>query len=258
MQGKIHRNSLKLNYELLWYQIKDILGQGGFGITYLARDTNLDIDVAIKEYLPIELAVREIDSSVHPVTEDRSTQFSWGLERFITEARTLARLKHPNIVSVFSVFEKNNTGYMVMAYEKGESLHKKIQGKKTLSETELLNIIPQILDGLRYIHAKGFIHRDIKPDNIIISDNSIPILIDFGSARQSLGEKTKTITAVVSPCYSPFEQYVSQKLKQGPWTDVYGLAATLYRACVGVPPSDAMNRSEGILQSGKDSLLFQL
>ena len=120
MAEKIHRNSLKAGYQLHWYQIREILGQGGFGITYLAYDTNLDKNVAIKEYLPIELAVRERDSSVHPITEDRGGSYQWGLDRFIKEARTLAKFAHPNIVRVYSVFEENNTAYMVMEYEKGE------------------------------------------------------------------------------------------------------------------------------------------
>ena len=112
--GKIHRNALKPGYKLHWYTIKEILGQGGFGITYLAHDTNLDKDVAIKEYLPIELAVREGDDSVQPVTEDRGKNYQWGLDRFIKEAQTLAKFAHPNIVRVYSVFEENNTAYMAM------------------------------------------------------------------------------------------------------------------------------------------------
>lgn len=126
--GKSHRNSLKPGHKLLWYEIKKILGQGGFGITYLAHDLNLFRDVAIKEYLPIEIAVREADFSVHPVSEDHDEKYQWGLDRFISEARTLAKFRHPNIVRVHSVFEDNNTGYMVMHYEHGESLQEKLTG----------------------------------------------------------------------------------------------------------------------------------
>src|SRR3972149_3795355 len=138
MGGKIHRNSLKPGYKLHWYEIREILGQGGFGITYLAYDANLDKYVAIMEYLPIELAVREGDFSVHPVSEDHSKQYNWGLDRFITEARTLSKFKHPNIVHVLSVSEENNTAYMVMEFEQGQSLQEKLKGKKTLEESELL------------------------------------------------------------------------------------------------------------------------
>ncbi len=182
MPGKIHRNSLKPGHKVLWYEIKEVLGQGGFGITYLAYDPNLKTNVAIKEYLPIELAVREGDFSVHPVTEDLGKQYTWGLERFITEAQTLAKFKHPNLVRVLSVSEENNTAYMVMEYEEGQSLQEKLKGKRTLEEAELLKILIPILGGLEIVHKAGFIHRDIKPDNIFIREDGSPVLLDFGSA----------------------------------------------------------------------------
>ena len=197
MGSKTHRNALKLGHKILWYEIKEILGQGGFGITYLAYDPNLDKNVAIKEYLPIEIAVREGNFSVHPVTEDYDKKYSWGLERFISEARTLAKFEHPNVVRVLSVTEENNTAYMVMAYEEGQSLKEKLQGRKTLEETEILKILFPILSGLEIVHKAGFIHRDIKPDNIFIRKDGSPVLLDFGSARQALGEETKTLTSIV-------------------------------------------------------------
>lgn len=252
MNNKIHRNSLKPGYTLHWYRIKHVLGQGGFGITYLAHDTNLDEDVAIKEYLPIELAVREGDFSVHPISEDKSGNFSWGLDRFINEARTLSKFKHPNIVRVRSVFEENNTAYMVMEYEHGESLQEILTRRKTLEEAELLNILIPVLGGLDLVHQAGFIHRDIKPANIFIRKDGSPVLLDFGSARQSLGQMTKTLTSLVSPGYAPFEQYYSKSDEQGPWTDIYGLGATLYRAIAGKTPQDAVDRSRSILDGAKD------
>jgi tetratricopeptide (TPR) repeat protein len=235
--GKIHRNALKSGYQLHWYAIKEILGQGGFGITYLAHDTNLDKDVAIKEYLPIELAVREGDDSVQPVTEDRGKNYQWGLDRFIKEAQTLAKFGHPNIVRVHSVFEENNTAYMVMEYEHGESLQ------------------DIFLGGLALVHKAGFIHRDIKPANIFIRKDGSPVLLDFGSARQALGEQTKTLTSLVSPGYAPFEQYYSKSDTQGPWTDIYGLGATLYRAVVGRTPQDAVDRSRSIHETSNDTFV---
>ena len=255
MAGKIHRNSLKPGHKILWYEIKEILGQGGFGITYLAYDPNLKKNVAIKEYLPIELAVRERDHSVHPVSEERGEQYKWGLDRFIKEAQTLAQFDHPNIVRVHSVTEENNTAYMVMVYEHGQTLQEILKGKKTLEEAELLKILIPILGGLEQIHNAGFIHRDIKPDNIFIRTDGSPLLLDFGSARQALGEQTKTLTSLVSPGYSPFEQYFCKSDEQGEWTDIYGLGATLYRAIAGVAPQDAIDRSNAILKTSKDIIV---
>ena len=246
------RNSLPEGYKLHWYVIRDILGQGGFGITYLAEDTNLNHLVAIKEFLPIEMAVRAGDASVHPVSGEQGENFHWGLERFISEAQTLARFRHNNIVSVFTVFAENNTAYMVMEYEKGQALDTILKSKARLAEQEVLNIVLPILDGLEHVHEAGFIHRDIKPPNIFIREDGSPVLLDFGSARQSLGEHTRTLTTMVSPGYAPFEQYVSKSDKQGPWTDIYGLGATMYRAVTGKSPPNAVDRSEAILHTGKD------
>jgi len=249
---KIHRNSLKPGYKLHWYEIRHVLGQGGFGITYLAYDSNLDKLVAIKEYLPIELAVRERDSSVHPITEDRGKNYQWGLERFIKEARTLSQFSHPNIVRVYAVFEENNTAYMVMEYEHGESLQSILTQRKTMEEAELLSILLPILGGLDLVHQAGFIHRDIKPANIFIRKDGSPVLLDFGSARQALGAQTKTLTSLVSPGYAPFEQYYSKSDAQGSWTDIYGLGATLYRAITGIAPMDAVDRSKAIVEGSRD------
>jgi len=253
--GKIHRNALKPGYQLHWYTMKEILGQGGFGITYLAHDNNLDKDVAIKEYLPIELAVREGDSSIQPVTEDRGKNYKWGLDRFIKEAQTLAKFGHPNIVRVYSVFEENNTAYMVMEYEHGESLQEILTRRKTLEEAELLSILIPILGGLAIVHKSEFIHRDIKPANIFVRKDGSPVLLDFGSARQALVEQTKTLTSLVSPGYAPFEQYYSKGESQGPWTDIYGMGATLYRAVAGIAPMDAVDRSKSILDRLKDNFV---
>lgn len=247
-----HRNSLQPGYRLHWYVIKKILGQGGFGITYLAEDTNLNQLVAIKEYLPVELAVREGDHSIHPLSGEYGEQFHWGLDRFMSEARTLAQFKHPNIVRVFAVFPENNSAYMVMEYESGRAMHELLKQHKTLGEEELKQIFLPILDGLEQVHQAGFIHRDIKPPNIFIREDGSPVLLDFGSARQSLGEKTRTLTSMVSPGFAPFEQYVSKSDKQGPWTDIYGLAATMYRAVVGRTPAEAMDRSEALLHTQRD------
>ena len=247
-----HRNSLQPGYRLHWYIIKKILGQGGFGITYLADDTNLQQEVAIKEFLPVDLAIREADASIHPVSNERGEHFKWGLDRFMSEAQTLARFKHPNIVRVNAVFAENNTAYMVMEYERGRGMHELLRENKTLGQAEVNAILLPILDGLEQIHAAGFIHRDIKPPNIFIREDGSPVLLDFGSARQSFGEQTRTLTAMVSPGFAPFEQYVGKGDRQGPWTDIYGLGATLYRAVTGRSPADAMDRSEALLHASRD------
>lgn len=247
-----HHNVLPAGYRLHWYHIEKVLGRGGFGITYLAKDTNLDHWVAIKEYLPVEFAVRQEATSVRPLSAGHGEQFNWGLERFISEAQTLARFKHPHIVRVHAVFCENNTAYMVMEYERGHGLDSLLKGKKTLEEERLKAILFPILEGLEMVHAANFIHRDIKPPNIYIREDSSPVLLDFGSARQSFSEQTRTLTTMVSPGYAPFEQYAGKSMKQGPWTDIYGLGATLYRAVTGIGPPDAMDRSESILHTGKD------
>ena len=246
------RNSLRAGHKLHWYEIETVLGQGGFGITYLAHDANLEQHVAIKEYLPMELAVREGDHSVYPASQAQDERYQWGLDRFLSEARTLAKFKHAAIVRVLSVFEENNTAYMVMEYQRGRSLQQILERDRTLSEVDLVGLVKPMLDGLESIHATGFIHRDIKPANIFVHDDGHPVLLDFGSARQALGEHTRTLTSVVSPGYAPFEQYYSKSDRQGPWTDIYGLGATLYRCVSGLQPMAAIDRSEAILKAERD------
>jgi len=239
---------------LHWYVLERVLGQGGFGITYLAKDTNLDQRVAIKEYLPVEVATRLPDTTVRARTEELRDRYRWGLERFIQEARTLARFDHPNIVRVLSVFEFNNTAYMVMRFEEGGTLSMMLDRRGTLPEPDLLRLLLPILGGLELVHTAGFIHRDIKPDNILISNDGRPVLLDFGSARQSLGT-SNMLTILIAPGYAPFEQYYSDPSSQGPWTDIYGLGATCYRVICGRQPMDAVSRSKGILGSTQEVMM---
>lgn len=254
MTDKVRRDALKLGQLVHWYEIRRVLGQGGFGITYLAHDTNLHQLVAIKEYLPTEFAVRDADGTVQPRSDADLERYRFGLSRFIGEARTLARFDHPNIVRVLSIFEARNTAYMAMQYEDGENLRDILERRKTLSEAELLQILLPLLDGLALVHAAGFIHRDIQPANIYVRNDGSPVLLDFGAARQSVG-RTQTITILVSPGYAPLEQYYASGGQQGPWTDIYALGATMYRAVAGIPPIDAIERSQGILGSTRDILV---
>lgn len=245
-------HALKVGYRIHWYTIDKVLGQGGFGITYLGHDNNLDQRVAIKEFLPSEFAVRGDDQSIRPVTSGQAEMYDWALDRFIAEARTLAKFDHPNIVRVMAVFEENNAAYMVMRYEEGDTLEQIFKTQGILSQDELLNIVLPIIDGLKSVHQAGFIHRDIKPANIFIRNDGSPVLIDFGSARQSIGAKTQTLTTLISPGYSPIEQYYTSGEDQGPWTDIYGLASTLYRGVAGKRPVDTMTRSKQIIAEQPD------
>jgi tRNA A-37 threonylcarbamoyl transferase component Bud32/HAMP domain-containing protein len=254
MSDSAYPDALPTQYRLHWYLLERVLGQGGFGITYLARDTNLDQAVAIKEYLPVDVATRRADATVRPRSEDLSERYRWGLDRFIREARTLARFDHANIVRVHSVFEHNGTAYMVMRFEEGENFAALLERKRNLGEDELMRVLLPVLDGLALVHEAGFIHRDIKPDNIHIRADGSPVLLDFGSARHSLGH-ARTVTILVAPGYAPFEQYYSSGEDQGPWTDIYSLGATCYRAIAGAAPLDAIARSKGILGSTKELLV---
>lgn len=245
-------NDLETGFQILWYKIESVLGRGGFGITYLAEDTNLHQRVAIKEYLPHDFAARSGDSTVQPASEDQSDMYSWGLERFMSEAQTLAKFKHPNIVRVLSVFKHNNTGYMVMEYEVGRDLNVIFKEKKKLTQKELENIYYPVMDGLAAVHKEGFIHRDIKPANIYIREDGSPVLLDFGAARQAVGGKTKTLTSMLSVGYAPFEQYNDGSGKQGPWTDIYALSACLYQGITGTKPSESTLRGMALLHDEAD------
>jgi len=232
-------HALKHGDTIMEYVIERTLGGGGFGITYLARDENLNLPVAVKEYLPGEMALRAADNSVHALGDAFEDRFQWGLERFLAEARVLATFRHPNIVRVLRYFIVNGTGYIVMEYESGESLKHWLPRQPILTQASLLKILFPLLDGLEVIHSANYLHRDIKPDNIYIRDNGTPVLIDFGSARSTSTERE--LTNIVSPGFAPFEQYHS-KGKQGPWTDLYSLAAVMYWLIARAKPLDSLSR----------------
>ncbi|MFT5350316.1 MAG: TPR repeat protein, partial [Gammaproteobacteria bacterium] len=179
--------------------------------------------------------------------------YLWGLDRFIEEARTLGLFNHPNIVRVRNVFQTNNTAYMVMDYELGESLQDILNRRKILDEDDIGTVIFPIIDGMKQVHAHGFIHRDIKPANIFIRVDGDPVLLDFGSARQALSGQDQSLTSIFSKGYAPIEQYSTEDEQQGAWTDIYAFGATMYRAVAGVPPSDAINRSSALSLASRDT-----
>jgi serine/threonine protein kinase len=223
------------------YQVASVLGQGGFGITYLARDTQLGRDVAVKEYLPAALAVRPDGSSVLPRSTEVADDFGWGRSRFIEEGRTLASLHEaPSIVKVFDFLEANGTAYIVMELLRGRTLEERVKAEGPLPPAGLHAILSPLLAGLHKVHDVGFLHRDIKPGNIMLGADGRPTLIDFGAARAAMADRSRTMTAIFTPGYAAPEQFTSAK--QGPWTDIYGLSATLHYAITGKAPPSAFDR----------------
>jgi serine/threonine protein kinase len=233
--------SLKAGQTIGRYEIVSVLGQGGFGITYRARDVQLGREVAIKEYLPSALAVRQDGSTVLPRTTKMADDFGWGRDRFVTEGRTLASLHRvPAIVQVFDFLEANGTAYIVMELLSGVTLEDRINTGGRLKPEEVDRILWPLLDGLEQVHAAGFLHRDIKPANILLDAAGNPTLIDFGASRAAMVGRTAAMTAIFTPGYAAAEQMTSAK--QGPWTDIYGLAATIYHAVAGKAPPNAFDR----------------
>ena len=235
-------HALPQGHRLQEYELVRVLGFGGFGMTYLGFDHNLDKAVAIKEYLPSDIATRTADHSVAPQASDFRGDFQWGLERFLDEARTLARFDHRHIIKVHRFFEAHGTAYIVMEYAEGETLSAYLERKGTLTEAELKGILYPLLDGLAVVHGADFLHRDIKPGNIVLRDlDGSPVLLDFGAARQTIGAKSRSVTSIVTPGYAPIEQY-SSRGRQGAWTDIYALGGVCYRALTGQVPDDATDR----------------
>lgn len=222
------------------YEIVSVLGQGGFGITYRARDAELDRDVAIKEYLPVVVAVRTAASTVVPRSERLDEEFRSGRERFVAEGRTLATLhRAPGIVHVFDFLQANGTAYIVMELVAGDTLQNRLK-RAPLTAAEAERILWPLLDGLEQVHEAGFLHRDIKPANLLLDARGNPTLIDFGAARMAMAGGTAGMTAIFTPGYAAVEQFAATR--QGPWTDIYGVAATMHHAITGRVPPNAIDR----------------
>ncbi|MEM9027570.1 MAG: serine/threonine-protein kinase [Pseudomonadota bacterium] len=226
------------------YEIERVLGEGGFGITYLAKDTRLGGSMAIKEYFPAGLAVRDGGATVLSSSDTAQDTFDWGLDRFLQEAQTVARLSHPNIVRVERYFRANGTAYMVLEFVEGDNLESWLKALgRPPTQDEIDRILELLLNALETVHQADIVHRDVKPDNVYIrAADGVPLLLDFGAARQELGQHTRRTAAFVSAGYSPPESHDADASVLGPWTDIYGLSATLYRALVGRPPRQSVAR----------------
>jgi serine/threonine protein kinase len=235
------------------YRIEGVLGIGAFGITYRGLDTLLNIPVALKEYFPADLALRKGKQvALKPGADEELYRF--GLEAFISEARILARLKHPNIVRISRYFSANGTAYFVMDYEEGTTLASLTRTRKEgFDETWLRGIFVPLLHGLHAIHAQKYLHRDIKPGNIYIRQDGVPLLIDFGAAKLEFGAATNYGYCALTPGYAPIEQYEEGGL-QGPWSDLYALGATLRRCITGKRPVDAKTRLLAVEQGLPDPM----
>jgi formylglycine-generating enzyme required for sulfatase activity len=225
------------------FSIGKALGQGGFGITYLGSDTGLKRPVALKEFFPQNCHRHGV--SVQPGRLLSSEDYETACEEFLEEARRLARFQHPNICRVFHSFKENNTAYMVMEYLKGTTLQDEVNRKGPLPETEAVSIIKQVGEALEVVHQANLLHRDLKPNNLVRTEDGRVVLIDFGTAREFLSEKTQSHSLTLTPGYAPLEQY-ARRAKRGPFTDLYALGATLYHLLTAEEPVAATDRAAGV------------
>ena len=220
------------------YRIEGVLGAGGFGITYRATDTNLHKVVAIKEYMPTDFATRTQDSTVVPHSSANAADYEWGLRRFLDEAKTLARFDHTNINKVHRVFEANGTAYLVLEYVEGRTLSEVLRERGTLPAGEVERLLADVLSGLADVHAAGYVHRDLKPGNLMLRPDGSVVVLDFGAARQAVGQRSKSVTSILTPGYAPIEQYDTKAEDVGPWSDIYALGMVAYRCISGVADGD--------------------
>jgi serine/threonine protein kinase len=227
------------------FEVKSLLGVGGFGIVYLAFDHALEREVAIKEYMPASMAGRTETLHVSLRSQGDAEIFALGLRSFVNEAKLLARFDHPSLIKVHRFWEANGTAYMAMPVLRGRTLKdiRRSTGRAP-DETWIRDLLVPLLGALELLHNEGVYHRDIAPDNIHLEGDGRPVLLDFGAARRVITGKTQTLTAILKPAYAPIEQYAETgAVKQGPWTDLYALGATLHFMLLGVPPAPATART---------------
>ncbi|HEY6280818.1 MAG TPA: serine/threonine-protein kinase [Burkholderiales bacterium] len=225
-------------YQLLNYRIDKQLSRGGFSLVYRAYDEHNKL-VAIKEYLPSALALRADGQTVQATSDENLVVFRYGMRCFFEEGRALARIVHPNVVRVMNFFRANETVYMVMQYEAGRTLQEQIQSHKhTISENFIRHVFGHLLNGLREVHTHKLLHLDIKPANIYLRADGSPVLLDFGSARQTLTHDSPKLSPMYTPGFAPPEQYQSMDLL-GPWSDIYSVGASIFSCFAGVAPQAA-------------------
>ncbi|MET0981447.1 MAG: serine/threonine-protein kinase, partial [Telluria sp.] len=227
------------------FEITSVLGEGGFGIVYLAWDSSLERQVALKEYMP-SFARRGPQAQVSVASIQNADSFEAGRRSFINEARLLAQFDHPSLVKVYRFWEANGTAYMVMPYYRGPTLKQALLARAAPpGEAWLTALLAPLLDALEQIHRDGCFHRDIAPDNILMLEegNGRPLLLDFGAARRTIGDMNQAFTVILKQNYAPIEQYAEMPgMRQGPWTDLYALASTVHFAIDGKAPPPAMGR----------------
>ena len=237
-------NCLPIGTRLNDFEITGVLGEGGFGIVYIAFDHSLQRTVAIKEYMPGVLAARGSDQSIRVRADRHQETFSVGQKSFINEARFLAQFDHPSLVKVYRFWEQNQTAYTAMQYYDGRTM-KDIDNAapELVNEAWCRKILKQILEALEMLYTMRILHRDVSPDNIIVQENGDAVLLDFGSARQIIGDRTRGLTVILKPGYAPVEQYAGDaSLDQGAYTDIYSLSAVIYFAIMKEPPATSIAR----------------
>ena len=237
-------NALPSGAALDGYAITGLIGQGGFGVVYVARDTQTNRIVAIKEYLPLAIAGRVASGRIAPRSADMANAYATGLKGFMREANLLSELGHPALVAVHRAWEQNGTAYMAMAYYPGKTLRDvRLARPAAMTEAHIKVLMMPVFEAVAELHAHRVIHRDISPDNILVMANGATVLLDLGAARQVLGGMTQALTTILKPGFAPIEQYVEDgSMEQGRWTDVYGLGAVIYFLATGKPPTPATSR----------------
>ena len=238
------RNGLPDGTRLAEFETQGVIGEGGFGIVYLAWDGSLQRRVAIKEYMPASLANRVAGTNVVPLSDRCTETFALGLKSFINEAHLLASFDHPSLLKVHRFWEGNGTAYMVMPFYQGVTLKRALARLGAAPEEGwLVRQLSQLMDALEVMHKEHCFHRDIAPDNILLLEDGVPLLLDFGAARRVISDRTQELTAFLKPGYAPVEQYaVVPSMKQGAWTDLYALAAVVHYAIAGHTPPESVAR----------------